>query len=124
MRRHSSAQKRPVSEAKSFAIPASMSLRSPASLSRAARWVSRRAAEALVLAGVLGRAGLFLGDEAREAAVLGLGARVGSYEHEDQAGPEAVGHPHLGAIDLVRAVVLFARARLDRGDIGTELGLG
>src|SRR6476469_5347553 len=48
MRKDSSTQKRPASEANSFAIPASRSERSPASFRRAARRVSSRAASTWV----------------------------------------------------------------------------
>ncbi len=37
--------------------------------------------------------------------MLGLGARIGPDEHEHQAGAQAVGDPHLGAVDLVDVVV-------------------
>jgi hypothetical protein len=42
---------------------------------------------------------------------------------EDEAGQEAVGDPHLLAVDHVRVAVL-GRARLDRLDVGAQLGLG
>src|SRR3954471_23786218 len=48
MRKHSSTQYLPVSEARSLAIPASRSERSPASFIRAALRVTRRAASSLV----------------------------------------------------------------------------
>src|SRR6201993_543804 len=181
MRRHSSAQKRPASEANSLAIPASMSERWPASFRLAALRVSRRAASTWVAmsaslnwiawcsaiglpkvrrswaylsassrarwarptpraatltrpssrasiiwanpllspacspprtlsARVLGFARFLLGDEAGQASVLGLGVRIGADEDEDEPGPQPVGHPHLGAVDLVCRLLLQKKA--------------
>ena len=84
----------------------------------------RRDVEARVLAGVLADARLLLGDEAGHAAVARVGVGVGLDEHEDEAGAQAVGDPHLLAVDLVGAVVDLLGRGLDRLDVGAELGLG
>ena len=64
-----------------------------------------RDVEALVRAGVLTDAGLLLADEAGHALVPGLGVGVGAHEREDERAEQAVGDPHLLAVDLVGAVV-------------------
>ena len=61
----------------------------------------RRDREAGVLAGVLADARLLLADEARHAAVARLGLGVGLDQREDDARAQAVGDPHLLAVDLV-----------------------
>ena len=83
----------------------------------------RRDGEAGVVAGVLRHARLLLGDEAREALVARVGVRVGLDEHEHQTGAQAVGDPHLLAVDLVGAVVDLLGRRLDRLHVGAELRL-
>ena len=77
-----------------------------------------------VVAGVLGDARLLLGDEAGEALVARIGVRVGLDQDEDERGEQAVGDPHLLAVDLPAPVVALLRARLDRLHIGAQLGLG
>jgi hypothetical protein len=56
--------------------------------------------------------------------VARVGLRVGLDQHEDQRGEQAVGDPHLLAVDLPAAVVALAGAGLDRLHVGAELGLG
>src|SRR3954452_6062842 len=84
----------------------------------------RRDVEALEVAGVLADAGLLLGDEAGHALVARVGVRVGLDEHEHERRAQAVGDPHLLAVDLVRAVVDLLGGGLDRLDVGAQLGLG
>ncbi len=83
----------------------------------------RRDVEAGVVAGVLVDARLLLGDEAGHAAVARVGLGVGLDEHEDESGAQAVGDPHLLAVDDVGVAVL-AGGRLDRLDVGAQLRLG
>src|SRR3954447_11057305 len=83
-----------------------------------------RDVEAGERAGVLLDARLLLADEARHALVALLGVGVGLDEREDQRAAQPVGDPHLRAVDLVRVVVDLLGGRLDRLDVGAELGLG
>jgi hypothetical protein len=77
-----------------------------------------------VEAGVLARARLLLAHEAGHAAVRRIGVLVGLHQHEHDAGAQAVGDPHLLAVELVVAVVGLPAGRLDGLDVGAQLGLG
>src|SRR5215211_5719858 len=82
-----------------------------------------RHVEARVVAGVLRRARLLLADEAGHALVGRIGVAVGLGEQEHQAGQQAVGDPHLLAVDLVVLAALDGGG-LDRLHVGAQLGLG
>ena len=67
--------------------------------------------------------GLF--DEERgQVAVRLVGAFVGSHQHRHQCRAAAVGQPHLLAVDRVGPVGVALGPGADRGDVGTEFGLG
>ena len=53
-----------------------------------------------------------------------IGVLVGLHQHEDEARAQAVGDPHLLAVELVVAVVGLLAGRLDGLDVGAQLGLG
>src|SRR3954447_15687973 len=68
--------------------------------------------------------GLLLGDEAGHPLVRRVGLGVVLHQHEDDAGAEAVGDPHLLAVQLPVAVLALLGGRLDALDVGADLGLG
>ena len=75
------------------------------------------------VARVLGRPRFLLGDEAGHARVRRVGLGVGLHEHEHDAREQAVGDPHLLAVQLPVAVVGALRGRLDALHVGADLGL-
>src|ERR1700710_472 len=66
---------------------------------------------------------LLLGDEAGHALVGGFGLRVGLHQHEDDAGAEPVGDPHLLPVQLPVAVLALLGVGLDALDVGADLRL-
>src|SRR5919112_328836 len=103
MRSDSSAQKRPASDAKSLAMPASMSERSPASFSRPALSTSIRAADAA--GGDVHAAELERVHHLREALV-----QAGLLAAEDVLGRARVAVEHqLGRLDALVAHLLELR---------------
>src|SRR5207237_393001 len=132
-----------VSEAKSFAMPASRSQRSARSFMPAAQYVSRRAASTraamssrraaparhAAASSYAGRA--LLDDEARHAAVARLGEGIGDGQQRERVALATVGHEHLragdhvglAALDRPGANGLHVRARVRLGEAQTAARL-
>src|ERR1700730_3282011 len=115
MRRHSSAHRRPGSEANSFAMPASMSERWPASFMRAAWRVSRRAASTWVaMSASLNWIAL----------CSGIGLSQGAVRQTDAAGgdvdPAELQRIHHLRKPLVQPRVLAAEDRLGGRHVAVE----